>query len=179
MFKVYISGLGAEVTQGILPIETAIQIREEVGDGDLATYFMEGSYEDDKIDWYEVDSNFHAFGAYVEDTTIYVEDVAGNIIYQEECCNLTVFANDYTEDIYPEDSKVGPIGVLSCYEIQKGCFHTGDLNTEEFNPELLSIKVKSLGDLDIVSTILYDGIELDNADFSDTNTKDFITDLEY
>ena len=57
MFKVYISGLGAEVTQGILPIETAIQIREEVGDGSFATYFMEGSYEDDKIDWYELSGN--------------------------------------------------------------------------------------------------------------------------
>jgi hypothetical protein len=43
---------------------------------------------------------------------------------------------------------------------------------------LLSIEVKSLGDLDIVSTILYDGMELDAAEFGDTTTKDFIAELE-
>jgi hypothetical protein len=178
MFKIHISGYGAEVTQGALPIETVEQIYDELGDGDLSRYISDCQFEDDKLDWFEVDSNFHTTGAYVTESTIYVTDEADNLIYQEECCNLTVFANDYTEDIYPEDSKVGPIGVLTCYEIQKGWFHTGDLNTEEFNPELLSIEVKSLGDLDIVSTILYDGMELDAADFGDTTTKDFIAELE-
>ena len=178
MFKIHISGYGAEVTQGALPIEAVEQIYDELGEGNLSNYISDCQFEDDKLDWYEIDSNFHSFGAYVTDSTIYVKDEADNVIYQEECCNLKVSDNDYTEDIYPEDSKVGPIGVLTCYEIQKGWFHTGDLNTEEFNPELLSIKVKSLGDLDMVSTILYNGIELDNADFSDTITKDFIADLE-
>lgn len=178
MFKIHISGFGAEVTQGALPIETVQQIYDELGEGDLSNYISDCQFEDDKLDWYEIDSNFHAFGAYVEDSTIYVEDEQGNRIYQEECCNLKVADNDYTEELYPEDSKVGPIGILTCYEVQKGWFHTGDLNTEEFNPDLLSIEVKSLGDLDMVQTILYNGVELENADFGDTTTKDFIAHLE-
>jgi hypothetical protein len=92
---------------------------------------------------------------------------------------LQIANNDWVDEIYPEDSKVGSIGVLTCLEVQKGTFLTGTLNSNSFDPSLLAISIKGLGDTEFITSISYDGKEIDDLDFYDTITKNFIANLEY
>jgi hypothetical protein len=180
MYKVYISGHGAELTQGTLPIDTVLEINEslETHDIELSRYIIDSTFADDHFDWYEIDDNFHCTGAYLDSSFITVEDEAGNEIYKEECCNLNVSNCDYTEELYPEDSKVGAIGVLTCLDVQKGTFTQGTINLKEFDPKLLSITVRSLGDYDLIDSIHYNGSEVDDIDLGDTTSKNFIAYIE-
>lgn len=181
MYKVYISGYGAEMTQGTLPIDTVLEINETLKENDiqLNEYIIDSTFADDHFDWFEIDDHFHCMGAYVDDSFIKVEDEAGNEVYTEECSNLTVANNDWSDEIYPEDSTIGAIGVLTCSDIQKGTFLVGTLNIDSFNPDLLSIDTKGLGDSEFVTSISYDGKELEGLDFDISVSKNFIANLVY
>lgn len=178
-YTIYIKGYGAEVTQGILPEETVAEIYNTLKETDqeLPDYLVESQFSDDRLDWYEVDSNFHTTGAYLDDSTIYVEDESGNVVWQEECCNLECEYN-HTDEIEPMDTVSGWVGVLTCLDIQKGTFTQGTLDVEEFNSELISIKVNSLMDIDLITSIQYNEEDIADLDFGDTISKDFKAYLE-
>lgn len=178
-YTVYINGYGAEVTQGELPAETVETINAGIIDSesDLETYLVQGQFLEDVLDWYEVDSNFHSTGAYLDESTIYVEDESGNIVWSEECCNLETNFN-YTQEIYPGENISDEVSVLTCLDIQKGTFTTGTISTESFNSDLIKLEVNSLGDIDIISSIKYNDVEIDDLDFGDTTSKNFKAFLE-
>jgi hypothetical protein len=178
-YTVYINGYGAEVTQGELPAETVETINAGIIDSesDLETYLVQGQFSEDVLDWYEVDSNFHSTGAYLDESTIYVEDESGNIVWSEECCNLETNFN-YTQEIYPGENISDEVSVLTCLDIQKGTFTTGTISTESFNSDLIKLEVNSLGDIDIISSIKYNDVEIDDLDFGDTTSKNFKAILE-
>ena len=181
MYKIYIAGRGAEMTQGTLPIETVLEINESLKENDieLNEYITVYDFADEYFDWYEIDDHFHCMGAYVDNSSIIIEDESGNEIYTEECSNLQIANNDWVDEIYPEDSKVGEIGVLTCLDVQKGTFLAGTLNSDSFDPSLLTIDIKGLGDTEFITSISYNGKEIDDLEFYDTITKDFIANLEY
>ena len=180
MYKVYISGHGAELTQGTLPIDTVLEINEslEKHDIELSRYIIDPAFTDEHFDWYEIDDNFHCTGAYLEASFITVEDEAGNEIYKEECCNLDVSHCENVKELYPEDSKVGVVGILTCLDVQKGTFASGTINSKEFNPELLSVTIRTLGDYDLIDSIHYNGSVIDDIDLGDTVSKNFIAYIE-
>jgi hypothetical protein len=82
MYKIYITGHGAELTQGTLPIDTVLEINEllEKHDIELSCYIIDSSFANDHFNWYEIDDNFHCTGAYLDSSFITVEDEAGNEI---------------------------------------------------------------------------------------------------
>ena len=178
-YTVYINGYGAEVTQGELPTSTVETIYAHLNesDVDLETYLIQGQFSDEVLDWYEIDSNFHSTGAYLDESTIFVEDENSNVVWSEECCNLESDLT-YTTEIYPGETIADNVSVLTCLDIQKGTFTTGTLNTEVFDPSLISLKVNSLGDIDLISSIEYNGAEIDDLDFGDTSSKNFKAFLE-
>lgn len=178
-YTIYIKGYGAEVTQGELPAETVETIKRGLAetDSDLETYLVHGQFSDDVLDWYEIDSNFHSTGAYLDESTIEVEDETGTVIWKEECCNLETDFN-YTQEIYPGENIADEVSVLTCLDIQKGTFMTGTITAESFNSELLKLEAKSLGDIDIISSIKYNDVEIDDLDFGDTASKNFKAFLE-
>ena len=178
-YTIYINGYGAEVTQGELPAETVESIKNGMADtdSDLESYLVHGQFSEDVLDWYEVDSNFHSTGAYLDESTIYVEDESGTVVWSEECCNLETNFN-YTQEIYPGENISDEVSVLTCLDIQKGTFTTGTISTESFNSDLIKLEVNSLGDIDIISSIKYNDIEIDDLDFGDTSSKNFKAFLE-
>ena len=178
-YTVYINGYGAEVTQGELPAETVETINAGIIDSesDLETYLVQGQFSEDVLDWYEVDSNFHSTGAYLDESTIYVEDESGNIVWSEECCNLETNFN-YTQEIYPGENISDEVSVLTCLDIQKGTFTTGTISTDSFDSSLLKLEINSLGDIDIITSIKYNDVEVDDLDFGDTSSKNFKAFLE-
>lgn len=178
-YTVYINGYGAEVTQGELPASTVEAIYKQLSESDidLETYLVQGQFSDEVLDWYEIDSNFHSTGAYLDESTIFVEDESGTVVWSEECCNLE---SDfiYTNEIYPGEGISDDVSVLTCLDIQKGTFTTGTISAESFDSSLIKLKINSLGDIDLVSSIEYNGTEIDDLDFGDTSSKNFKAFLE-
>lgn len=178
MYKLYIVGNGAEITQGCLPIEIIEEIYSEIENiSELPAYFIDAQISDDKLNWFEVDDNFHAYGAIPSESTLYVENANGEIVYESNCnalkCNIS-----YTNELYPEDFKLEPIGVLTCIEKFKGDFFEGYIDTQEFNPLSICLNIKNLGDRSIIETVTYEGNTLDNVNNGDSISKDFIVYLE-
>lgn len=179
-YTVSITGYGAEVTQGMLPIESAESLLAQADEAgmSIADFIATSQDNDHLFDWYEIDDNFHAFGAYYNTAEIVVEDENGNVIYSDKATNVKVSENNVTESIYPEDSVNFAVGILTCIDTTKGTFTTGTINTEEFNPELLSIKIKALGEYPIIDSVEYNSASIEDLDFGDSFGKDFLAYLD-
>ena len=161
--KVYISGYGAEVTQGTLTNEKVEKIYES--HDSLEEYF--GQYADDDFSWYEIDDNFHCSAAYLEESSIQIIDDNGTTIYERPCDEL-IYDESVTEPIYSTDEE----SAITCVSTEKGTFFEGDFEIEEFVPELLTLKIKRLESFKMVSEIFYNGEEIP-GDFVFSNGKDF------
>jgi len=173
MYKIYISGNGFEITQGALPMETIEQIYSEIeNELALAEYLIDAVQSDDKLNWFEVDDNFHELGADMNDSILYVEDSQGIVVFKKPCDEIKNHITITTE-LYPEDFELELIGVLTCIEKIKGTFFTGYIDTKDFNPNNIQIDVKSLGDTEVVYSIGYEGKELSNIESSEYSSIDF------
>ena len=161
--KVYISGYGAEVTQGTLTNEKVEKIYES--HDSLEEYFSQ--YVDDDFSWYEIDDNFHCSAAYLEESSIQIIDEQGTTIYERPCDEL-IYDEVITEPIYSTDEECA----ITCVSTEKGTFFEGDFEIEEFNPELLTLKIKRLESFKMVSEVFYNGVEI-SGDFVFSNGKDF------
>ena len=178
MYKIYILGNGVEITQGALPMETVEQIYSEIeSEADLVEYFIDAVQSDDKLNWFDVDDNFHKIGADIDDSILYVEDDHGVVVFKKPCDEIKNHTT-ITEELYPEDFELEPIGVLTCIEKIKGTFFTGYIDTEDFNPNNIKIDVKVLGDTEVVYSIGYEGKELSNIEPSQFTSTDFIVYLD-
>ena len=177
MYKIYIEGYGAEITQGALPIDIVTQIRSEIeSNSELAAYLIEAQSSDDKLNWFDVDDNFHNYGALANDSTLYVEDEQGNVIYKEACFKLKCNTH-YNKELYPEDFDLEPIGVLTCIEKFKGRFCSGTIS-EEFDVSKLCLHIETLGDRALVTYITYNNSDLQDLDQGEAVSKDFFAYLE-
>jgi hypothetical protein len=160
--KVYISGYGAEVTQGTLTNEKVEKIYESYDS--LEEYFSE--YDED-FSWYEIDDNFHCYGAYLAESLIQVIDDEGNTIYEKPCDEL-VTTELVTNEIYSDDEN----SAITCVSTEKGTFFEGDFEINNFNPELLTLQIKVLEDFRMIHKVLYNGDEIDGDSVFSTG-KDF------
>lgn len=176
MYNIYINGKGAELTQGALPIDIVEHIKAETEGSSLSSYFFDTLDADDRINWFDVDDNFHSYGAWLYDSELCVEDSKGNIIFKELCYKLK-FILSHTKELYPEDFKFEPIGVLTCTEQLEGKFCITELDTNSFDANKICIHVDTLGDIAIVSHISYDDSEFKFPE-SEVVSKDFIVNLE-
>jgi hypothetical protein len=159
MYTIYIKGFGAEITQGTLPIDTVSEIYSAIDSSNISLeeYLLEAIYDSDQIDWFEIDSNFHSFGAIKQKSELIVENSnTKEIVFQDACVNLTS-VDTVIDEIYPENvntSLIGLVGVLTCVESSKGTL-TYHLNVPEFDPSLLEIHCDVLGTHEIIQTVRY------------------------
>ena len=178
MYKIYILGNGFEITQGALPMETVEQIYNEIeSELDLVEYFIDAVQSDDKLNWFEVDDNFHEIGADMNDSILYVEDAQGVVVFKKPCDEIKNHIT-ITEELYPEDFELEPIGVLTCIEKIKGTFFTGYIDSETFDPNNIKLHAETLGDMSVVYSIGYEGKELLNKEMIDYISTDFIVYLD-
>lgn len=177
-YSIYISGYGAEVTQGSISpenIEKIYQVLESNSSTentyDIASAVVELDFAEDGFQWFDIDDNFHASGAYLSDSTLYVENENGDVIYSIPCHEIENLKSHETYDaMAPEDTG---FGILTCYSIEKGCFGSGTITVEEFDPKLISLQIDALEDIEIITSIRYNDTEIDDYDYGDTMQKDF------
>ena len=161
--KIYISGYGAEVTQGTLNNEKVEKIYET--HDSLQEYFSQ--YVDDDLSWYEIDDNFHCYGAYLVESLIQVIDEEGTTIYEKPCDELAT-TELVTEEIYSDDEN----SAITCVSTEKGTFFEGDFEIDNFDPELLTLEIKRLEDFRMIYKVFYSGSEIDGDSVFSTG-KDF------
>lgn len=178
MYKVFIKGTGSEITQGCLPIDVVKNIKSGLNsNSELASYFLDTLDSDDKLNWFDINDNFHFYGANVNDSILIVETEQNEIVYQEPCGKLKCKIN-YTSEIYPEDFKLEPIAVLTCIEQFDGYFLQGLLNEDILNPLNFCIHIESLGDHSLVSHITYNDTVIAESLYGLARSKDFLVFLE-
>ncbi len=170
MFKIIVAGLGAEITQGFLPIDVVESIYEDMDNNlSLEDYLLESLSDPDKLDWTNIDDSFHELGPYINYSSIVIEQLNQNAIL-----NL----NEYTvEDELHEDGQNDDLCLLTCIDESKGTFFESTVN-EPFNLSLLKIKTKTIKSYSIITDIEYNNQLLVNQTTQSTLSKNFIAILE-
>lgn len=177
MYKISLIGTGAEITQGFLPIDTIESIYEDmdIDDISLEDYLLESLSDPNKLDWYEVDDNFHETGPYLEKTLIQIEqENCDAIIIDTKECDIEL---EVIEELTPTTSLTSDLAVLTCIDESYGVFFTSTIK-ETFNPSLLKLKVKSLNTHSIIYNIEYNSQALINESSEPTLSKNFIASIE-
>jgi len=168
MFKITVTGLGAEITQGFLPIETVESIYEDMDNNlSLEDYLLESLSDPNKLDWTDIDDVFHDTGAYTSTAVITVNGMPYDL-------------HEFTveEEILAEDFEIADdIRILTCIDESKGNFFSSEIE-DMFDSSLLKIKTKSIKSYSIITDLEYDGRRLINQSNEPTLSKNFIAILE-
>ena len=178
MYKILLIGTGAEVTQGFLPIDVVESIFQDMEDSvSLNDYLLEALEDANKLDWYEIDDNFHYTGAFLSKSKIVILDKQNRII-KEIASDKISFEEDITDEIYPNSSFSSDLAVLTCADSSYGTFFTATIN-EKINTSLLKLKVKTLSDsYSIIHEVEYNGSTLIDETTECRISKEFIVSLQ-
>lgn len=170
MFKIIVAGLGAEITQGFLPIDVVESIYEDMDNNlSLEDYLLESLSDPDKLDWTDIDDIFHESGPYINHSSIVIEQLNQNAILN---LNDYVIENELHEVELNDD-----LCLLTCIDESKGTFFESVVN-EPFNLSLLKIKTKTIKSYSIITDIEYNNRLLVNQTTQSTLSKNFIAILE-
>jgi hypothetical protein len=124
--------------------------------------------------WFECDNIAHCYGPEMEDgTTITVTNEEGDEVWEhsadqnELADNGVTVADGESVDLDDEDYKGG------CYYVgtsgEKGTLFSGEFELAgEFDPAKLKISVNRICGWEIVGTVEYDGVEIENTDMDST-----------
>ena len=178
MFKIIVTGIGAEITQGFLPSDVVEDIYQDMEDTiSLNDYLLESLSDPNKLDWYEIDDNFHYTGAYLLKSKVVILDKHNHILRELNSDSIQI-EEDVIDEIYPNTTLSSDLAVLTCADESSGTFFTSIVN-EKFNLSLLKFKVKTLKDTySIIHEVEYNGSTLVDETTEPTLSKDFIVSLE-
>jgi hypothetical protein len=106
-------------------------------------------------------------GADIENSNLTIKDEDGNEIYDGE---LQSFFNEETgneENIFEEngiwENDLDPGYYVYWIQGGKGCYFEGEIECNTFDPKKLVVKSEVISGNEIVSTVEYDGQEVDNS----------------
>jgi len=173
MFKIIVAGLGAEITQGFLPIDVVESIYEDMDEyTTLEDYLLESMSDPNKLDWYDIDDNFHDTGAYFLKSKVIIQDENGQTI-QEINSNRCIKDEEVIDDLYADIE----LAVLTCIDESYGTFFESTVN-KPFDLSQLKLKIKSLNTHSIIYDVEYDNQILTNEYSGSTLSKNFIASIE-
>ena len=141
-----------------------------------------------KYPWYEAPNEYvHQYGVEYGSAYIVVDEVDSNdygarvvkeVVSEsmQEYLDGIMEANEYEFDLVESDEDYGEEGdfTLQFYSSEKGCFFDGLIETHgEFDPKKLKVIITEYPNgEDIVTSVEYDGVEVDNNG-GDTNGKGY------
>jgi hypothetical protein len=130
--------------------------------------------------WYECDNLAHQSGVELSlSNYITVEDENNNEVWSHtldpaDLSEIGVEVEE-VEEVYSSEQ---PAGTVVCYgqSVEKGLFFRGEIKlTSPFNPKKLKINYSDIDGWRLVSSVIYDGEELESWDY-DTTGKSFEVD---
>jgi len=167
-YTITFSGLGSEITIGHLEKEEKETIKRLVEDDDLSLEeIMNDSHEYNIAPWNEIDDVLHLIGPF---------DGFQLTVTDEEDNEVLDIAHEDLEDEHPEvveyryfdDGDTDEDLAICCVSTEKGVLFEAEIETDEFDINKLKIVMYSEihTDMyehdDIVESVSYDGVELDN-----------------
>ncbi len=166
-YKVSIQGYGCEATIG----SASEELKEILSNPDKELIEIVTEDLDDYGGWYEIDDQFHRWGASGH-YTIEISDEEGNTVLSLNSDSLhdhddeeEGFSIVQYEDCEVDDSQ----DLLMCVGFEKGSFFEGDIETEEeFDIKKLRIRIDEAVGIpgyfygDILGGVFYDDEEIDN-----------------
>lgn len=175
-YSVRISGYGSELTIGTVNEEEKAILSNTEKD---IYEIVNEDLEEVSGSWSEIDDQFHGFGA-TTPFTVTIEDEQGNELYEIDDESKDKHDTDDFQLFETESPEIDATkDLLICYTSEKGSFFLGYVELEgEFDLTKLKIVISDIevGDVfyfgEIISSVLYDGEELDNWG-GDTDGKSF------
>ena len=135
LYKIEISGYGAEVTIGTLEKYQCELIKNN--DSELIDIVNEN------FDWRDMDNLYHNFGA-CSDYLITVKDEHEKVLYEIYSENLSEFDNESNKFELVERNLFEAINkdpAIMCISFQKGIIYETEVIAQEFNIEKLKITI--------------------------------------
>lgn len=125
--------------------------------------------------WYECDSMGHVSGASRDSGTLQILDENNTTVFEQalEACDSPSWSCD--DEVWIGSRKAGEIVFVGASH-EKGTFFEGEINlTAPFDLELLELHYDEFDGEEIITTVYYDGEEIDNSGYG-TNGKssDFV-----
>ncbi len=174
-YKIYLWGYGGEKVMGTVDqgdwdycIENQVDLSEIAWNSDAA--------EDMKLNaamlpfppgsWYECDNMAHVSGVSRDSGTLQIEDENGNVVFEESLSELDGSDNcpewNCVDEVYVSMFKKGDIVFIGS-STEKGTFFEGEIYlTAPFNIEKLQLSYDDVDGEEIIGSIEYDGLDIDN-----------------
>lgn len=180
MYNIYIEGIGHEVTQGSLPKELANEIELAAGeDFTLEDYLKESVAYDDRINWYEIDDNFHGFGPGLDSSEIVIELDNAEVL-RIPAVDIKQKRFIYTAEVYPIEDMHHEAATLTCIQDLEGKFLQDEFEASDFDANKLELEIVELGDtVKLINNVYYDGKKITVSDIHSALVQDFFVDLDY
>ena len=180
IYKLAIWGRGSEYVVGKVPRATAEYLTEK--EIDLSDLCMDTDNEIEMDEqhrfikdggWYECDDVCHEYGAWINSATLLVEDENGKKVAEYDLdANKEDLDIVYDEEVCLDNDGVNVLFVVD--NAEKGTFWTADLHlTTSYDPTKLTISCTDINGDGMVTGATYDGVELENSDMTNTDSKGF------
>jgi hypothetical protein len=161
-YKIIITGFGGEITIGTVDAATKELLKK-------AEENLPDAVQTELSDWRNYDDLYHTLGP-GEEYVIQIMDENEKKVFEIESENINQFdSDDFTLINYECVEIDNTQDLLMCVSFQKGVLFESIIEDEKFDIKKLQIKVDGEVGIntftwgDMLSTISYDGIELDNT----------------
>jgi len=182
--KIEVWGRGGEIVLGGITREQYIYwaLRNSEDDEEFSNMIQGDPLEEDHPPelllgaWYDIDNIAHEAGPGFEDSGITVTDSKGNVIFDHSftaiqkmdgCENIAQETNEYY--FIETEYEYGFLAV----DTQKGVFEQYEVPGDEFDPTLFKVSTTDVEGLSLITSISYNGKELEGLGMLDTESKNF------
>ena len=181
-FRIEVSGRGGEIVIGRVSQDAYAYFEEHEIDVDEYATSWDNDYEVPEElqpfvpgEWHDCDDIAHEFGSDVDDTFITVTDEDNKVLLDNvDYSNLLrLGANSECDDIFPEDILEAGATFFVGQSYEKGLFYSFEVETDVFDVSRLTICTTDVDGWELVTSIQYNGEDLEDLDEMSTDVKGF------
>ena len=182
-FRIEVSGRGGEIVIGRVSQDAYAYFEEHEIDVDEYATSWDNDYEVPEElqpfvpgEWHDCDDIAHEFGSDVDDTFITVTDADDNVLLDNvDYSNLIkIGVNvEFEDDIDPDDILETGAACFIGQSHEKGLFYSFEVETDVFDVSRLTICTTDVDGWELVTSIQYNGEDLEDLDEMSTDVKGF------
>ena len=180
-YRIEISGYGGEVVLGTVKreiydyfVENDVDVEEYAGDWDNEQEVPEEFQPFEPGSWYDCDDLCHNCGPSADDCYVTVFDGNDEVIHDALALDAILdlgAEQDSGTEIYPQETlNNGDIYFIG-QSIEKGLFLVYEVEDETFDPSKLVFSTTDCDGWELVTSVSYNGVELEDLGELSTNGK--------
>lgn len=181
-YRIEISGRGGEIVVGTVSQDTydyfdshGVIIEEYASDLENEQEVPEKFQPFEPGEWHDCDDIAHEFGTDTDNTFITVTDEDNKVLLDNvDYSNLLrLGANSECDNIFPEDILEAGATFFVGQSYEKGLFYSFEVETDVFDVSRLTICTTDVDGWELVTSIQYNGEDLEDLDEMSTDVKGF------